>query len=449
MSFKRALVVDDSRSARVSLKRLLEEQELFVDLAVSGEEALDYLHDHWVDVIFMDHTMPGMDGLEAVSAIKSNPRTAMIPVMMYTTQEGEVYVGQARALGAVHVLPKQAQPGLLFEMLLKLGLVTERRGADRPPDPTPEAHHIPDVSTAIDDLDRELDQQALGMSVQTVVTRILEDQHLKLRSDILQSHHDFATQVANEVLDMRSAAQPEADPDESATPSQPRSLSRIALVVAPLVILFVLYWQTRNDLETARTRASVAEQQLQSAQSAGTDLQSAVNTQQTEAQVRNVEFLGAMQWALNQGSHFGYDELPFNEARTDLLRELLTNLAFVGFTGIVRLEAHLGEFCLVTDSAGAYLLAGADQPVEDCTLIGHPLDDSAFVSDRQTIGFANFLAGTALLNGTDIVVELVARDRVGSSRLQRFPSTILSAGEWNRIAGLNNRIEYALIPSEG
>ena len=127
MSFKRALVVDDSRSARISLKKLLEDQGLMVDLAVSGEEALDYLNDHWVDVIFMDHTMPGMSGLEAVSAIKSNPRTAMIPVMMYTTQEGEVYVGQARALGAVDVLPKQVQPGLLFEMLLKLGLVSERR----------------------------------------------------------------------------------------------------------------------------------------------------------------------------------------------------------------------------------------------------------------------------------------------------------------------------------
>jgi len=41
--------------------------------------------------------MPGMDGFEAVSAIKNNPHTATIPIMMYTSQEGELYVGQARA----------------------------------------------------------------------------------------------------------------------------------------------------------------------------------------------------------------------------------------------------------------------------------------------------------------------------------------------------------------
>jgi CheY-like chemotaxis protein len=46
---------------------------------------------------FMDHLMPGMDGFEAVSAIKNNPHTATIPIMMYTSQEGELYVGQARA----------------------------------------------------------------------------------------------------------------------------------------------------------------------------------------------------------------------------------------------------------------------------------------------------------------------------------------------------------------
>ena len=185
MSFKRALVVDDSRSARVSLKRLLEEQELILDLAESGEQALDYLNDHWVDVIFMDHTMPGMDGLEAVSVIKSNPRTAMIPVMMYTTQEGEVYVSQARALGAVDVLPKAVQPGVLFEMLLKLGLVSERRTSDRPVDDTSE-------------------QQTSETSVQALVSRILEDQHLKLRSDILQSQRDFARQVVTAVLNSRT-----------------------------------------------------------------------------------------------------------------------------------------------------------------------------------------------------------------------------------------------------
>ena len=110
MGQKRALVVDDSKSARVILSRMLEKYDIEVDMAESAEQAIEYLRHDRPDAIFMDHLMPGMDGLQAVKTIKSNPQTAMIPIMMYTSQEGELYVGQARALGAMGVLPKQVRP---------------------------------------------------------------------------------------------------------------------------------------------------------------------------------------------------------------------------------------------------------------------------------------------------------------------------------------------------
>src|SRR4030095_13685326 len=137
MSLKRALVVDDTAVARAALMNLLVGHGLDVVLAASGEESIELLQRELVDVIFMDHTMPGMDGLEVVAAIKRNPRTALIPVMMYTTKEGEVYVGQARALGAIGVLPKEVHPQVLFDVLVSLGLVTDRRVAD-PDTPPPE-----------------------------------------------------------------------------------------------------------------------------------------------------------------------------------------------------------------------------------------------------------------------------------------------------------------------
>ena len=71
----------------------------------------------------MDHLMPGMDGFQAVQAIKNNPRTATIPIMMYTSQEGELYLGQARALGAVGVLPKQIKHADVSKVLYQLHLV--------------------------------------------------------------------------------------------------------------------------------------------------------------------------------------------------------------------------------------------------------------------------------------------------------------------------------------
>src|SRR5688572_28592273 len=145
MPTKRALVVDDSKSARAFLSRILERHEIMVDAAESAEAAFDYLTRNCPDVIFMDHMMPGMDGFQAVQSIKNNPRTAAIPILMYTSQEGDLYRGQACALGAEGMLPKQIKPADVTKMLFQLQLVSDRRtrersvftAADQPPDLVP------------------------------------------------------------------------------------------------------------------------------------------------------------------------------------------------------------------------------------------------------------------------------------------------------------------------
>ena len=99
-----------------------------VDSSESAEQALEYPASKTApDVIFMDHLMPGMDGFQAIQAIKGNPDTAMIPVVMYTSQEGELYVSQARALGAVGVLPKTVKQSDVSRVLYQLRLLPERR----------------------------------------------------------------------------------------------------------------------------------------------------------------------------------------------------------------------------------------------------------------------------------------------------------------------------------
>src|ERR1700754_555154 len=131
MGAKRALIVDDSKSARLFLSRILEKYEIDVDSVENAEAAIEFLAAHRPDVIFMDHMMPGMDGFQAVQAIKNNPRTATIPIMMYTSQEGELYLGQARALGAVGVLPKQIKQADVSKVLYQLHLVPDRRRPDQ------------------------------------------------------------------------------------------------------------------------------------------------------------------------------------------------------------------------------------------------------------------------------------------------------------------------------
>jgi CheY-like chemotaxis protein len=66
-----------------------------------------------------------------VQSIKNNPRTAAIPILMYTSQEGDLYLGQARALGAEGVLPKQIKQADVTKMLFQLQLVSDRRTRER------------------------------------------------------------------------------------------------------------------------------------------------------------------------------------------------------------------------------------------------------------------------------------------------------------------------------
>ena len=62
MSLQTALIVDDSKSARFGLRKMLEKCHLSVELCESAEQAIQYLESQKPDVIFMDHIMPGMDG---------------------------------------------------------------------------------------------------------------------------------------------------------------------------------------------------------------------------------------------------------------------------------------------------------------------------------------------------------------------------------------------------
>jgi CheY-like chemotaxis protein len=130
MQIKLALVVDDSKSARFSLKKLLQKQGIESDFAESAGDALNYLESRRPDIIFMDHLMPGMDGFDATKAIKNNAATADIPVIMCTSKEGSDYAEQAMATGAYAILPKPAPEATLMAVLNQLELTLAAPTAD-------------------------------------------------------------------------------------------------------------------------------------------------------------------------------------------------------------------------------------------------------------------------------------------------------------------------------
>jgi CheY-like chemotaxis protein len=437
MSIKHALVVDDSKSAQFALKKQLETHGLAVSLADSGEAALEFLEHEIVDVIFMDHTMPGMDGLQALAAIKRNPRTAMIPVMMYTTKEGEVYVGQARALGGIGVLPKEVHPQVLFDMLLKLGLVEDKRIADSDDPDTPQRR-----STDVPENGEPRAEPSTGIALPSLVSRILEDQSA-LRAEFRKERAGLAREVANEVVEAQRTGYQIVD-SMDAPQSPPVSTMLIALTAlfaGAALIFAILAWNVvRSNQPGAAAAASSAGEPSQSS-----DLAVALHTQQTHANARYLQAIDTLQWAMNQNASTPFEELAFDDARIEQVRALLEHLVALGFQGRVRIESHLGEFCLVGDEVEGYRLAPPDLPIESCSFVGHPLDNSRDVADRESVDFAQFIRSSPMVNHSGIVVELIAHDRTHSMNQIPPPSDANTAGQWNRVAERNNRLEFSLI----
>ena len=67
----RTLVVDDEYMNLIVARQILKGYGMTVDTVLSGKEAVDYVRTHQVDIVFMDHMMAGMDGVEAMKRIRS------------------------------------------------------------------------------------------------------------------------------------------------------------------------------------------------------------------------------------------------------------------------------------------------------------------------------------------------------------------------------------------
>jgi adenylate cyclase len=131
----RALVVDDSRTVRVRVRRLLEDTEDFnfeVSEAADGSEALKLLEktsvDRLPDVILLDRNMPRVSGDACIRILKSDPVWKTIPVIFLTAQADKAEVVRGLSLlGCDDYLPKPFDAG---EMLARVKSLTRLKMAE-------------------------------------------------------------------------------------------------------------------------------------------------------------------------------------------------------------------------------------------------------------------------------------------------------------------------------
>lgn len=125
----KALVVDDNSDVGLLLGRILEHENIQTAAVADGVEALQALaKSELPDVVLLDVQMPGMDGWETLEAIRNNPRTADVRVVMCTVKAGTSDVLRAWQLGCDGWVGK---PFEIDELLGEVRCVVGRQPKER------------------------------------------------------------------------------------------------------------------------------------------------------------------------------------------------------------------------------------------------------------------------------------------------------------------------------
>jgi len=81
----KVLLVEDSKFLRIANERALSKAGFEVTTAADGEEALKVANDKLPDIILLDMMLPKISGTEVLKALKENPATTNIPVIVLTS----------------------------------------------------------------------------------------------------------------------------------------------------------------------------------------------------------------------------------------------------------------------------------------------------------------------------------------------------------------------------
>jgi two-component system, chemotaxis family, chemotaxis protein CheY len=120
----RALVIDDSKTMRRIVSRVLVGLGYEVVEAADGQQALDAMVEGPLpDLACVDWNMPVMDGLTYVTQVRANPAWRGVTLMMVTTESEQDRIVRALAAGAHEYLIKPFTGEALVEKLDLLGLL--------------------------------------------------------------------------------------------------------------------------------------------------------------------------------------------------------------------------------------------------------------------------------------------------------------------------------------
>ncbi|ADH85373.1 response regulator [Desulfurivibrio alkaliphilus] len=116
----RIVIVDDSATARMFIRRCLEIagfREAEIIEAENGRQALETIRRQRVDLVLTDLTMPVMDGSTLLKWMKSNPELADTKVLVVSSAGNPAKEKELLELGAMAVLGKPVSPARISALL--------------------------------------------------------------------------------------------------------------------------------------------------------------------------------------------------------------------------------------------------------------------------------------------------------------------------------------------
>jgi len=135
MGKERILVVDDEEDILELVRYHLTREGYQLALAETGEDAMKKVKQESFDLILLDLMLPGLDGLEVAKALKNEPKTKSIPIIMLTAKGEDADVVAGLELGADDYITKPFSPRVL---LARVKAVLRRRSRE----PVDETHVV-------------------------------------------------------------------------------------------------------------------------------------------------------------------------------------------------------------------------------------------------------------------------------------------------------------------
>lgn len=125
----RMLVVDDSPTICAVLGRMLEQDGYAVQKAADGEHALELAKAEPPELIFLDIVLPGINGFAVLRALRHDPRTAHVPIVMISGNQQATEQFYVQRYGADDFMKKpfgRAEVTASIDMLVRAGRLAAR-----------------------------------------------------------------------------------------------------------------------------------------------------------------------------------------------------------------------------------------------------------------------------------------------------------------------------------